>query len=75
MQVVHLCQKCFRFFIGRSTTHGAPCRCINASGRYLGRRADVQVTFLGILQNKLSNYKIVLVTDVDYSGTLHLPQD
>ena len=29
----------------------------------------MQVTFLGILQNKLSNYKIVLVADVDYSGT------
>lgn len=29
----------------------------------------MQVTFLGILQNKLSNYKIVLVTNVDYSGT------
>ena len=35
----------------------------------------MQVTFLGILQNKLSNYKMVLVTDVGYSGTLHLPQD
>ena len=35
----------------------------------------MQVTFLGILQNKLSNYKIVLVTDDGYSGTLHLPQD
>lgn len=29
----------------------------------------MQVTFLGILQNKLSNYKIVLVTDNGYSGT------